>query len=276
MGKRFCDINTMCPDRNHDEELPTSGCRARDTWKTLLTTLKSSALRSQRKPHRAEALPVANRGTPICGKAEISLHVNLVGRRATNPSTSNLMAAKGILWYLSWSRNEGIILRKPRDLELKAFADASYGGSEARSQSGVLITLGEQPKARCSIAIDNRGRIHSGLRGGERPCVGEAVPEETKYKNQSNTDIGNGQRGGLQFIQDLQIPATISPHRTSLPLPPSTSPRATPTNPHNTGEGQPCRHPNKAYPYESDTNLESELAEFDWEEYFQGAIISAR
>ena len=78
-------------------------------------------------------------------RPEISFHVNLLGRRATNPSTSNMMAAKGILRYLYWSRSEGIILKKPRHLELKVFADASYGGSEARSQSGVLITLREQP-----------------------------------------------------------------------------------------------------------------------------------
>jgi len=35
-------------------------------------------------------------------------------------------------------------LRKPTNLELKAYADASHGGEKARSQSGTLLLLGEQ------------------------------------------------------------------------------------------------------------------------------------
>ena len=41
------------------------------------------------------------------------------------------------------ARIEGIKLKKPNDLAIRIYADASYGGEEARSQTGVLITLGK-------------------------------------------------------------------------------------------------------------------------------------
>ena len=40
---------------------------------------------------------------------------------------------------------DGIILHKPRDLELMAYADASYGWEQSRSQSGAILNLGNQP-----------------------------------------------------------------------------------------------------------------------------------
>jgi len=36
------------------------------------------------------------------------------------------------------------VLRKPKDLEILSYADASYGGEEARSQMRVLMTLENQ------------------------------------------------------------------------------------------------------------------------------------
>jgi len=73
-------------------------------------------------------------------RPEISVHINLLGRRATQPSAANWKVALQILEYLCSTKDEGIILRKGRSLELKAYADASYGGMEARSQTGVLLT----------------------------------------------------------------------------------------------------------------------------------------
>ena len=80
-------------------------------------------------------------------RSEISIHVNLLGRRAQNPSIHNLEAARRVLQYLKSTLQKGIVLQKPLNLELKIFADASYGdkGETSRSQTRVLTTLGEQP-----------------------------------------------------------------------------------------------------------------------------------
>ena len=77
-------------------------------------------------------------------RPEIAIHVNLLGRRASKPSPQNHQAALRVLAYLHSSKNEGIILRKPENLLVKVYADASYGGEKARSQSGVIVTLGKQ------------------------------------------------------------------------------------------------------------------------------------
>ena len=78
-------------------------------------------------------------------RPEISIEVNLLVPRASKPGPSNLKAALGVLAYLYSTRREGIILRKPTSLDLRVYADAKYGGEKARSQTGVLTTLGDQP-----------------------------------------------------------------------------------------------------------------------------------
>jgi len=81
---------------------------------------------------------------------EISLHINPLGRRATNPSERNLRTALQELAYLKSTASEGIIIEKPKGAELllEIYADTSYGGEGARSQTRVLMTLGNQP-VRC-------------------------------------------------------------------------------------------------------------------------------
>jgi len=96
-------------------------------------------------PKRFQALVGGLRFISRMTRPNISIQVNLLGRRASDPSKMNLQAAMATLKYLWQTRSEGIILRKPRDLTLTAYADASYGGEESRSQSGVLLTLGNQP-----------------------------------------------------------------------------------------------------------------------------------
>jgi hypothetical protein len=64
-------------------------------------------------------------------RPEISIHhdVNLLGRRAIAPSTTNLVIAKD-------SGLEG---------KIEIYVDASYGGEEARSQTGVIAMVANQP-----------------------------------------------------------------------------------------------------------------------------------
>ena len=78
-------------------------------------------------------------------RPEISIQVNLLGRRALKPSPQNLRGAHQVLEYLYSTRLEGIILKKPTSLDLRIYADAKYGGEEARSQRGVLMKLEDQP-----------------------------------------------------------------------------------------------------------------------------------
>ena len=69
----------------------------------------------------------------------------------------NYQAALQVLRYLYWTRFEGLLLRKDKNLAVKIYADASYGGEGARSQTGVLITLGEQLVGWYS----RRNKVHS-------------------------------------------------------------------------------------------------------------------
>ena len=46
--------------------------------------------------------------------------------------------------YLKSTPQKGVHLKRPTNLELKAYADASYGDEKARSQNGTLLLLGEQ------------------------------------------------------------------------------------------------------------------------------------
>ena len=77
-------------------------------------------------------------------RPEISIYINLLGRRTKAPSTLNLQAAKNICRYLLSTRSEGLRIKGigyKEDLSLKIYVDASYGGEEARPQTGVIITL---------------------------------------------------------------------------------------------------------------------------------------
>jgi len=71
-------------------------------------------------------------------RPEIAIHVNLLGRLTEDPSANNYQAALKVLVYLQSTKYEGIIIRRPSNLLLEAFADASYGGPESRSQTGYL------------------------------------------------------------------------------------------------------------------------------------------
>ena len=78
-------------------------------------------------------------------RPEISIHVNLLGRRASDSSPANMKGALEVLRYLWSTRSEGLLIRKPPNLEVEIYADTSYGGEEAKSQSGAMMTIGKQP-----------------------------------------------------------------------------------------------------------------------------------
>ena len=85
-------------------------------------------------------------------RPEITLHTNLLGRRTSNATPSNLKAGIQVLKHLASSLESGIIIVSPekgeqtleRNITIKGYADASYGGEKARSQSGSLVLLNKQ------------------------------------------------------------------------------------------------------------------------------------
>ena len=85
-------------------------------------------------------------------RPEITLHTNLLGRRTSHATPNNLRTALQVLRYLASSSENGIIIGSPdkkdqiveENINIKGYADASYGGEKARSQSGSLVLLGKQ------------------------------------------------------------------------------------------------------------------------------------
>jgi len=77
-------------------------------------------------------------------RLEISVHVNLLGRRTKDATQTHWKTALQVLRYLGSTKTEGLVLRKPRDLSLKIYADAAYGGEGSRSQTGAMMCLGDQ------------------------------------------------------------------------------------------------------------------------------------
>ena len=80
---------------------------------------------------------------------DISLHVNLLGRRTSKPSPENLRTAKQLGQYLASTKNEDLTLMTKespkfpgkKDAPIRLYANASYGGENSRSQSRSLVTL---------------------------------------------------------------------------------------------------------------------------------------
>ena len=82
-------------------------------------------------------------------RPEISIHVNLLGRRTSKPSQVNLQAGLQVIRYLISTKENGLTIQKEATMEecinIQGFADASYGGERSRSQSGSLILLYNNP-----------------------------------------------------------------------------------------------------------------------------------
>ena len=76
-------------------------------------------------------------------RPDISLHVNLLGRRTSKPGTNNLRTAKQLEQYLASTKKEGLQITKTdqQEVQIVLYADASNGGENSRSQSGSLAIL---------------------------------------------------------------------------------------------------------------------------------------
>jgi len=65
-------------------------------------------------------------------RPEISIHINLLGRRTKDHDRNNYQTALKVLRYLYLTKFDGLYLKKANDLEIRIYADASYGGEESR------------------------------------------------------------------------------------------------------------------------------------------------
>lgn len=78
-------------------------------------------------------------------RPEITLHTNLLGRRTSLATPSNMKTGPQVLRYLASSSGDGVVIRKTnqeqileKSITTRGCTDASYGGEKARSQSGSL------------------------------------------------------------------------------------------------------------------------------------------
>src|SRR5258706_15241213 len=81
-------------------------------------------------------------------RPDISIQVNLLGRRTADPSPANMIAARYLCQYLLTTRQEGLqykLVSKEKEEKIEVYADASYGGEGARSQTGVMVMMNNQP-----------------------------------------------------------------------------------------------------------------------------------
>ena len=82
-----------------------------------------------------------------CTRPEISIQVNLLGRRTAKASQLNMQTAMHILRYLVSSKEKGLTIKRGNPEKnglIKVYADASYGGDQSKSQSGNLTILSGQ------------------------------------------------------------------------------------------------------------------------------------
>ena len=75
-----------------------------------------------------------------CTRPEISIQVNLLGRRTANASQLNLQTAMHVLRYLAPSKEKGVTIKRNKSQDgkslLKSYADASYGESNPGAKAG--------------------------------------------------------------------------------------------------------------------------------------------
>jgi hypothetical protein len=77
-------------------------------------------------------------------RPDISVPVNLLGKRVTKSSIQNYKTALRALGYLYLTKLTGLRLQKHDHLEAEIIVDASYPGEQARGTTGIIVRLGNQ------------------------------------------------------------------------------------------------------------------------------------
>ena len=82
-------------------------------------------------------------------RPDISMQVNLLGRRTSNPTKENMRVALQLGQYLASTKIEGLPIttsvKESPEVTINIYADALYGGENSRSQSGSPVMLYGNP-----------------------------------------------------------------------------------------------------------------------------------
>jgi len=70
--------------------------------------------------------------------------------------------------------------------------------------------------ARSALAVNHGGRIHCGLRGSQRRCLGPTIPDG--IRNHDDPQPVHRQRGSLRIEPDLQLRLAESTQRAVIPI----------------------------------------------------------
>ena len=196
-------------------------------------------------------------------RPEISIHVNLLGRKTKDASSENWKAVLGVLrflrsrWaYLKDSRRPRSTNIRRRSLRRGEVKIPDRSPSNSRKPADRLV----QQEAGRSLIIGNGSGVYSGLRGSEGRSLDPAIPSGTRDNDYS--DPLHRQRGSLQSQQSLQVRQEEQAYRTSIPLsPPATTSREAEDS-HNPGEGQSSGPPNETTPDDDNDWIEGIMDEY--------------
>ena len=196
-------------------------------------------------------------------RPEISVHVNLLGRRTKDATNTHWKTALQVLRYLGSTKSEGLVLRKtPGSLPENIYRRGIWGRGFEIPNGSNNVSWGPadwmvQSATGCGIPICDGIGVHCGLRGCEGCGLGSAVPIRDWDINPTHTK--DRKRRGLPPQQNTQIYAPEPPYRASVPLPSPTGTSGETNYPHNTWEGQSGRPPHQGTPHGSSEWMEGAM-----------------
>jgi len=251
--------------------------------------------RSRRVKVQQDQVPSPHRESIVHRKDDPARHSNpcqSTGKVGRRPLTTNHQAALKVLGYLYSTRSEGVTINRPLKIQLEAYTNASYGGLESQSQTGVILTLGQQPVYRVVLPTTghrlpqhNRSGICGLLRRGQGPGLGEAIPtgapapeyqppapeyqppapeyQPPAPEYQPYLHAINRLRGSSELVENNEVHEEEPPYRASVPLSPPVSTTRVALHP---WEREPCRSPNEIALNDSNQQLENDM---DWDEWIR-------
>jgi len=167
----------------------------------------------------------------------------------------------------------GRCITKAPNLDLKIFADASYGdkGETSRSQTGVLTTLGGQPigwysRRQDVVALSiTEAEYITDCEGAKDSSWTSQFLAELKMSLEQIPQLWTDSEGPQPDNQVLQ---TEPPHRAPLSLYPTGSGEKQACGQNSCWEGQPVGHPHQDHPHEHGEYGEETMHETNWSGWF--------
>jgi len=157
-------------------------------------------------------------------RPEISVHVNLLGRRAKDVSQTHWNTALQVLRYLASTKDGRASVEKiPNDRPLpeNIYRRHIWGGRVEVTNRGPDVP--GRPAGRMvqlapgrGNSVSNRGGVYRGLRGGKGCLMGTAIPEGIEPAPE--TPALHGQRRSIRAEQEPEVCSKEPAHRTPVSL----------------------------------------------------------